>query len=37
MFMVYVFLAVIIFYSLLFWYAEKCNRVMRQQIRKPSH
>ena len=34
MFMIGVFIAVAIFYSLLFWYAEKCNREKRHQISK---
>lgn len=35
--MILVFLAVIMFYSLLFWYAEKFNRMQRHEVRKHIH
>lgn len=37
MFMLYVFGAMGIFYSLLFWYVEKCNRAIRHQISGHAH
>lgn len=32
--MIYVFLGVILFYCLLFWYAERCNRSVRKTMLK---